>query len=186
MFIPYSWTFSLPSPRYVRATDPSDVYGSADTKFLDAQNADRAKRNAVGTYQNSGLSAYVVPEDVLPTNHTIFDSPQGPGFPVTWQPRYTIAHGWSAFPDKREDFRVNDHHERIPATRNSTGYFFNPNDNPTGFAMTGNIGTGEGQGVHSLVSRARDDDDEMTRARADARSTCRSTRGVRATSSSAA
>jgi len=121
-------------------------------EFLDAQNADRAKRNAVGTYQKSGLSAYVVPEGVSPTNHTQFDGPNGPGFPYTWSPRYTIAHGWSAFPDKREDFKVNDHHERIPAVRNSTGYFYNPQDNPTGFAMTGNIGAAEGQGVHSLVS----------------------------------
>ena len=143
----------------------------------------------MGTYQNSGLSAYVVPEDVLPTNHTIFDSPQGPGFPVTWQPRYTIAHGWSAFPDKREDFRVNDHHERIPATRNSTGFFFNPNDNPTGFAMSGNIGTGEGQGVHSLVSVVMPihcSGGGVGKKSADARSTCRSMRGARATSSSAA
>ncbi|KAK1923210.1 alkaline phosphatase [Papiliotrema laurentii] len=128
-----------------------DVYGSADTKFLDAQNSDRTKRNAVGTYQNSGLSGYVVPQDVVPNNQTIFDGPNGPGFPVTWEPRYTIAHGWANFPDKREDFRVNDHHERIPAVRNSTGYFFNPQDNPTGFAMTGNLGVSEGQGVHSLV-----------------------------------
>jgi len=128
-----------------------DVYGSADTQFLAAQNSDRAKRTAVGTYQNSGLSAYQVPNGTLPTNHTIFDSPQGYGFPVTWDPRYTIAHGWSAFPDKREDFRVNSYHERIPAVSNSSGYFFNPQDNPAGFAMTGNLGVSDGQGVHSLV-----------------------------------
>lgn len=81
----------------------------------------------------------------------MFDGEHGPGFPVNWDPRYTIAHGWSAFPDKREDFQVNSHHERIPAVANSSGYFFNPQDNPKGFAMTGNIGTGEAQGVHSLV-----------------------------------
>jgi len=39
----------------------------------------------------------------------------------------------------------------VPATRNATGYFFNPEDNVKGFAMSGNIGTGDGQGVHSLV-----------------------------------
>jgi alkaline phosphatase len=128
-----------------------DVYGSADTKFLEAQTADRAKRNAVGVYQNSGLSAYTVPEGVLPTNHTQFTSPQGDGFPVTWDPRYTIAHGWAAIPDKREDFKINSYHERIPAVSNTSGYFFNPQDNPAGFAMTGNIDVSEGQGVHSLV-----------------------------------
>lgn len=127
------------------------MYGSADTKFLEQQNSDRAKRNAIGVYQNSGLSAYQVPDGVLPTNHTIFNSSQGAGFPVTWDPRWTIAHGWSAFPDKREDFKVNSYHERIPAVSNSSGYFFNPQDNPTGFAMTGNLDVSEGQGVHSLV-----------------------------------
>ncbi len=46
---------------------------------------------------------------------------------------------------------VNKESERVPAVRNSSGFFFNPNDNPTGFAMSGNIGTAAGQGVHSLV-----------------------------------
>jgi len=128
-----------------------DVFGSADTKFLKAQKSDRAKRKAIGTYQNSGLSAYTVPKDVSPTSHEIFEGKQGAGFPVTWDPRYSLAHGWSAFPDKREDFIINDHHERIPATKNSTGYFFNPEDNVDGFAMTGNLDASEGQGVHSLV-----------------------------------
>nr|XP_031862632.1 uncharacterized protein CI109_002130 [Kwoniella shandongensis]KAA5529704.1 hypothetical protein CI109_002130 [Kwoniella shandongensis] len=128
-----------------------DVFGSTDTKYLQAQNSDRAKRSAVGTYQSSGLSAYQVPQDVLPTNQTVFPGPQGDGFPVTWDPRYTIAHGWAAIPDHREDFQVNKDHERVPAVSNSTGYFFNPNDNQRGFAMTGNLGVSEGQGVHSLV-----------------------------------
>ncbi|WVQ95315.1 hypothetical protein IAU59_002410 [Kwoniella sp. CBS 9459] len=128
-----------------------DVFGSADTKYLQAQNSDRAKRNAIGTYQNSGLSAYQVPEGVSPTNHSVFTGPQGEGFPVTWDPRYTIAHGWAAIPDHREDYEVNTDHERVPAVKNTTGYFFNPEDNQRGFAMTGNLGVAEGQGVHSLV-----------------------------------
>ena len=97
-----------------------------------------------------------MPKDVNPTNQSVFVGDQGSGFPYTWDPRYTIAHGWSSFPDKREDFAVNDYHERIPATRNESGFFFNPHDNPSGFAMTGNLGVSEGQGVHSLVSRCLD------------------------------
>jgi alkaline phosphatase len=128
-----------------------DVFGSADTKYLKEQKSDRAKRKAVGVYQNSGLSAYTVPKDVSPTTHKIYEGEQGTGFPVTWDPRYSLAHGWAAIPDKREDFTINDYHERIPATKNSSGYFFNPNDNRDGFAMTGNLDVGEGQGVHSLV-----------------------------------
>ncbi|WOO83046.1 Alkaline phosphatase 4 [Vanrija pseudolonga] len=128
-----------------------DVYGSADTKFLKEQNSDRKKRNAVGVYQNSGLSAYTVPQGVSPTVHDEYAGPQGEGFPVTWDPRYAIAHGWAAFPDKREDFAINVDHERVPATKNASGYFFNPTDNLDGFAMTGNLDVSEGQGVHSLV-----------------------------------
>ncbi len=37
-----------------------DVFGSADTKYLAAQKTDRAKRNAIGVYTNSGLSQYTV------------------------------------------------------------------------------------------------------------------------------
>lgn len=131
-----------------------DVFGSADTKFLKAQQEDRKKRNAIGVYESSGLSAYTVPKDQSPTTHDSFESPQGPGFPVTWDPRYTIAHGWAAFPDKREDFEVNARHERLPAVKDEkqgSGYFFNPADNPDGFAMTGNLDTASAQGVHSLV-----------------------------------
>jgi hypothetical protein len=135
----------------VTLADLQDVFGSADTEYLAAQNSDRSKRNAIGVYAESGVSAYTVPKGVNPSNHTSFEGPQGSGFPVTWDPRWTIAHGWSAFPDKREDFAVNQDKERLPAVRNSTGFFFNPQDNQKGFAMTGNIGTGDGQGVHSLV-----------------------------------
>lgn len=35
-----------------------DVMGSVDTKYLAAQSTDRAKRSAIGTYINSGLSQY--------------------------------------------------------------------------------------------------------------------------------
>lgn len=100
---------------------------------------------------NSGLSAYTVPEGVAPNNQTIFTGPQGDGFPVTWDPRYTIANGWAAIPDHRENYEVPQDHERVPAVSNSSGYFFNPADSPRGFAMTGNLDTGEAQGVHSLV-----------------------------------
>lgn len=59
-----------------------DVYGSTDTKYLNAQTTDRNKRNAIGIYEQSGLSAYQVPNGVDPTNQTVFTGPQGPGFPV--------------------------------------------------------------------------------------------------------
>jgi alkaline phosphatase len=37
-----------------------DVFGSADTKYLSSKTNDREKRNAIGVYENSGLSQYTV------------------------------------------------------------------------------------------------------------------------------
>ena len=55
-----------------------DVFGTADTEYLRAQEDNREKRNAIGTYENSGLSAYQVPAGVNPQNDTIFVGEQGP------------------------------------------------------------------------------------------------------------
>jgi len=74
-----------------------DVFGNADTQYLSAQTSDRRKRNAVGTYQNSGLSQYVNTGDLRYTDSF---------FPSNWDPRYTLAQGLGANPDHREDYRV--------------------------------------------------------------------------------
>lgn len=37
-----------------------DVFGSADTRYLSSATTDRQKRNAIGTYANSGQSQYTV------------------------------------------------------------------------------------------------------------------------------
>lgn len=79
-----------------------DVYGSADTKYLSAQAKDRAKRDAIGNYVNSGLSGYQVAGSSLPDNTTYVVGDQGINFPVQWAPRYTIAAGGVAHPDMRE------------------------------------------------------------------------------------
>lgn len=54
-----------------------DVFGSADTSYLEKQSNDRQKRDAVGTYQNSGLSEYQVSAGSLPDNHTASIGLQG-------------------------------------------------------------------------------------------------------------
>jgi hypothetical protein len=40
----------------------ASVFGSADTKYLEAQTDDRSKRRAIGVYASSGLSNYLDPE----------------------------------------------------------------------------------------------------------------------------
>lgn len=125
-----------------------DVFGSSDTKYMAAQSDDRDKRNAIGVYQNSGLSQYTVEAPGVSYG-------TGPTFPVNWDPRYVIAAGLGANPDHRENYAVDKDGSRVPAT-NITGfpsndYFVNPKDNPDGFIVNGTIPTFESQGVHSLT-----------------------------------
>ncbi|PFH53031.1 hypothetical protein AMATHDRAFT_172594 [Amanita thiersii Skay4041] len=129
-----------------------DVFGSADTKYLAAQPTDRKKRDAIGVYENSGLSGYMVAEDSLPNNSTMVFGAQGPNFPVQWNPRYAYAAGFSANPDHREGYTVSTSGPRLPATRGDDGGFVvNPNDHPDGFTVEGTIAVDEPQGVHSLT-----------------------------------
>lgn len=79
-----------------------DVFGSYDTKYGSAQKDDRAKRGAVGVYQNSGVSQYTMGGNLTYS--------EGIHFPSTWDPRYTLAQGVSANPDHREDYAVSSNH----------------------------------------------------------------------------
>lgn len=124
-----------------------DVMGSVDTKYLNAQTDDRSKRDAVGVYQNSGLSQYMNTGNLTYT--------EGVNFPHNWSPRYTLFEGVSANPDHRENYIVHSEGPRKPAT-NITGhpiddYYVNYKDAVTGFIVNGTLSTDEAQGVHSLT-----------------------------------
>ena len=128
-----------------------DVFGGVDTKYLSDQKTDRKKRRAVGVYQNSGLSQYLVEQPGISYN-------TGPNFPVNWDPRYAIAAGLGANPDHRENYRVSNSTPRAPAARlsgsSSSNYYVNPKDAPDGFVVNGTLPTDESQGVHSLTDVA--------------------------------
>ncbi|KIW18028.1 hypothetical protein PV08_02315 [Exophiala spinifera] len=133
-----------------------DVMGSVDTKFLNAQDNDRDKRGAVGTYQNSGLSQYLVANHSAPigSDQNLVYSP-GVNFPANWDPRYTLFSGVAAFPDHRENYQVHKKGPRIPAL-NITGFdnedfFVNYVDAVTGFIVNGTLPVSADQGVHSLT-----------------------------------
>ncbi|KAG6862573.1 hypothetical protein C0995_000122 [Termitomyces sp. Mi166 len=128
-----------------------DVFGGADTKYLAVQTDDRKKRQAVGIYENSGLSGYTVAEGSLPNNETVIYGAQGPNFPVQWNPRYTYAAGFGANPDHRESYAINIGGPRLPAVNTPNGAEVNPSDNPAGFVVSGTLPTDEPQGVHSLT-----------------------------------
>ncbi|OJD35715.1 alkaline phosphatase [Diplodia corticola] len=122
-----------------------DVMGSVDTKYLAAQTDGRKKRDAVGVYERSGQSQYV-----MTGNLTYTDG----GFPSTWEPDYTLFAGVSANPDRREDYRVHKHGPREPAVElveDSDDFHANPEDAPAGLELNGNLPVDYDQGVHSLT-----------------------------------
>jgi alkaline phosphatase len=123
-----------------------DVFGGYDTKYGNAQTDDRSKRNAVGVYEQSGQSQYTRTGDLRYSDSF---------FPSNWDPRYTLAQGFGAHPDIRENYEVHRDGPRTPA-KNVTGfpsndYFVNPTDNPNGFISNGTLPTSANQGVHSLT-----------------------------------
>ncbi|KAJ4389200.1 hypothetical protein N0V93_006663 [Gnomoniopsis smithogilvyi] len=122
-----------------------DVFGSADTEYMASKSTAREKRDAIGVYQNSGLSQYTVPVEGVSYN-------TGPNFPVNWDPRYVIASGFGANPDRREDYRVIKDKPRTPAVVvGENGYMANPAQTVDGFVVNGTLPVSESQGVHSLT-----------------------------------
>ncbi|KAK4169058.1 putative alkaline phosphatase precursor [Cladorrhinum sp. PSN259] len=120
-----------------------DVFGSSDTKYFNSQTDERAKRNAVGVYQNSGLSQYTEPKPGVSYG-------TGANFPLNWDPRYVIAAGLGANPDHREAYGVGKT-PRTPASAKNGEYYVNDKDRPNGFVVNGTLPTSDGQGVHSLT-----------------------------------
>ncbi|KAF1841372.1 alkaline phosphatase-like protein [Cucurbitaria berberidis CBS 394.84] len=122
-----------------------DVMGSVDTHYLAAQNVDRKKRDAVGTYEQSGLSQYI-----NTGNLTYTDS----NFPSNWSPRYTLFQGLMADPDRREDWSVHKDGPRLPAVaaNGTKDNYANPRDGSgKGILLNGTLPVGDDQGVHSLT-----------------------------------
>ncbi|KAF9449515.1 alkaline phosphatase [Macrolepiota fuliginosa MF-IS2] len=128
-----------------------DVFGSADTKYLTQQSTNILKRRAVGTYEASGSSEFQVAPGARPDNATIVVGPQGPSFPVQWDPRYKLAAGFGANPDHRENYKLTDSGPRLPAVGMGGIFVTNPDDNTDGFDVSGTLGGDEAQGVHSLT-----------------------------------
>jgi alkaline phosphatase len=121
-----------------------DVMGSVDTQYMSAQGSDRKKRDAIGTYEQSGLSQYA-----NTGNLTYTDS----NFPSNWDPRYTLFQGLMADPDRRENWSVHKDGPRTPAkaANGTTDYYVNPADGKGGILLNGTLPVENDQGVHSLT-----------------------------------
>ncbi|KAF1991797.1 alkaline phosphatase [Aulographum hederae CBS 113979] len=122
-----------------------DVAGSVDTKYLQAQETDRKKRGAVGTYQMSGQSMYQNSGNLTYTDGTYF--------PHNWDPRYTLFQGMMATPDHHENYMVHKDGPREPAVNITpkADFYANPEDSRGGFFVNGTLPVNNDQGVHSLT-----------------------------------
>ncbi|GAA5888058.1 hypothetical protein JCM6882_000266 [Rhodosporidiobolus microsporus] len=129
-----------------------DVFGSADTQFLRDQPTNATKRSAVGTYGESGLSAYQVAPGVNPSqNFSTVIGEHGEGFPVNWTPRWTAAMGFAAMVDQYEDYHVRNSSRESSVEDEEGNYVGSIEDAPQGFYISGNLPANGDQGVHSLV-----------------------------------
>jgi hypothetical protein len=75
--------------------------------------SDHAKRNAVGTYQESGRSQYVSSGNLTYS--------AGSHFPSTWEPRCTLQQGVVAYPDHRASWAANVAGPRRPTSKGRDG-----------------------------------------------------------------
>jgi alkaline phosphatase len=131
-----------------------DVMGSVDTRYLQAQQTDRKKRNAIGIYEASGLSQYTV-ADPSGGNDSALVYTEGTYFPSNWDPRYTLYSAVTANPDHRENYEVHKNGPRVPAL-NRTGlpvrdFYVNDRDSVGGIVVNGTLPVSADQGVHSLT-----------------------------------
>jgi len=127
-----------------------DVYGSADTKYLAAQDDDRHRRRAIGTYEQSGLSQYHSKPPSAGGSSVTYGT--GANFPTNWEPRYAIAAGFGAMPDHREDYRVRKSGPREATVKIGDEYYANPEDaEGPAILVNGTLPTSSSNGVHSLT-----------------------------------
>ena len=113
-----------------------EVYGTVDVESFTAAEDDAARRNAIQIYGDAGFPTY---EDA-----------DGDFFPDSWDVSVTLAGVVNNHPDYTEDFQVSPT-PRVPAVADADGnYVDNPDDDPNGIVMSGNLPMDSSTGVHTL------------------------------------
>lgn len=113
-----------------------EVYGTVNVETFNAAEDDAGKRSAIGIYDRAGYPTY---EDA-----------DGDFFPDTWDVSVVFAGLVNNHPDYTEDFQVS-LTPRVPAVADADGnYIDNPDDDPNGIPMSGNLPLGSSTGVHTL------------------------------------
>lgn len=108
-----------------------------ETTQMPVREANRARRTAVGVYGDAGYPDY--------------EDRNGDFFPDTWEVRTTLAAGMNNFPDHTEDYKVSSSIKTPAVKIDNIGYLNNPEDDPNGIFLSGNLATEDGStGVHTL------------------------------------
>lgn len=106
-----------------------------ETTNMRVRQANRARRTAIGTYAAAGYPDY--------------EDSDGDGFPDTWDVRTVLAAGMNNYPDHTEDYKVSTS-IKTPALLTEVGYLNNPEDDPNGIFLTGNVDPFGSTGVHTF------------------------------------
>lgn len=115
-----------------------DVYGTVDTEVFNAAEDDAGKRAAIGIYSGAGFPTY---EDA-----------DGDYYPDSWEPTIGLAQGKVENPVFTEDFQVSPVY-RTPSIRDEDrNTIDNPDDDPNGLPLGGNLPEGSTSSVHTLQS----------------------------------
>ncbi len=115
-----------------------DVYGTVDVEAFNAAEDDNGKRDAIGIYSDAGFPTY---EDA-----------NGDFFPDDWAPSIVLAQGKVDNPFFTEDFQVSPVY-RTPSINDEEGNTIdNPDDDPNGLPLGGNLPNGATSSVHTLQS----------------------------------
>ncbi|MFO7632731.1 MAG: alkaline phosphatase, partial [Caldilinea sp.] len=113
-----------------------EVYGTVDVEAFNAAEDEMGKRNAIRIYGDAGFPTY---EDA-----------DGDFFPDSWDVSITLAGVVNNHPDHTENFQVSPT-PRVPAVTDADGnYVNNPDDDPNGIVMSGNLPMNGSTGVHTL------------------------------------
>ncbi len=113
-----------------------DVYGTVDVVAFNDATDDSGRRNAIGIYNAAGFTTY---EDA-----------DGDFFPDDWAPSVVLAQGKVENPPFTEDFQVSPV-PRVPSSVDSNGFNIdNPDDDPNGLPLGGNLPEGATSSVHTL------------------------------------
>jgi alkaline phosphatase len=121
-----------------------DVFGTVDVEAFNAATHDIERRNAIRIYDDAGFPTY---EDA-----------DGDYYPDNWAPSIVLAQGKVDNPVFTEDYQVSEVY-RVPSLVADLGdeesfalSADNPEDDPLGLAMGGNLPEGSNSSVHTLQS----------------------------------